>query len=197
MRFFSRRPPPLAADTAPALSLPPVRMGLLTKFNLLTIGLIFLTAAAITGFYVWDQWRDEKSDLRQRTATSLAMLTEMSEFGLRTSNRAYLEAILERLPPRGTRVRVIVDPKGESLPRADRRRARHGGLPAVPGASPPKAGTTTATDVTVRGRRYVIDRARRRREIATAMGLAGRRRSGGGGAGPLATRARSDLSGWG
>ena len=63
MRFFSRRPPPLAADTAPALSLPPVRMGLLAKFNLLTIGLIFLTAAAITGFYLWDQWRDEKSDL--------------------------------------------------------------------------------------------------------------------------------------
>ena len=42
---------PLAGDTASTLNLPPVRMGLLTKLNLLTIGLIFLTAVAITGFY--------------------------------------------------------------------------------------------------------------------------------------------------
>src|SRR5262249_4366781 len=39
---------PLAGDTASMLDLPPVRMGLLTKLNLLTIGLIFLTAVAIT-----------------------------------------------------------------------------------------------------------------------------------------------------
>ena len=101
MRLFRKQRTPSAPDTASALSLPPVRMGLLTKFNLLTIGLIFLTAAAITGFYVWDQWRDEKSDLRQRTATSLVMLTEMSEFGLRTNNRAYLEAVLEGLAAEG------------------------------------------------------------------------------------------------
>ena len=42
---------PLAADTASMLDLPPVRMGLLAKLNLLTIGLIFLTAVAITVFY--------------------------------------------------------------------------------------------------------------------------------------------------
>ncbi len=175
MRFFSRRPPPLAADTAPALSLPPVRMGLLTKFNLLTIGLIFLTAAAITGFYVWDQWRDEKSDLRQRTATSLAMLTEMSEFGLRTNNRAYLEAVLEGLAAEGdVAYAIIADAKGETI--AARRIADAlgtAGLPAAPADTPlPAAGTTTATELTVRGRRYVeLSAPVGGAKIANAMGL--------------------------
>ena len=49
---------PLGSDTASMLDLPPVRMGLLAKLNLLTIGLIFLTAVAITLFYGQRNWRD-------------------------------------------------------------------------------------------------------------------------------------------
>src|SRR4029453_11372218 len=90
-----------AVEPAPAGALPRIRMGLLTKLNLLTIGLIFLTAIATTGYYLWQQWRDETNDLRQRGATALAMLAELSEYGLNTSNRAYLEAILESLPAEG------------------------------------------------------------------------------------------------
>ena len=41
---------PLGADSVSLQNLPPVRMGLLAKLNLLTIGLIFLTAVAITAF---------------------------------------------------------------------------------------------------------------------------------------------------
>ena len=59
-----------AADTVTTLNLPPVRMGLLTKLNLLTVGLIFLTAVAITAFYVWQQWRDDRSELRSAGRTS-------------------------------------------------------------------------------------------------------------------------------
>jgi hypothetical protein len=90
MRLFRKRSVAPATDSASALSLPRVRMGLLTKLNLLTIGLIFLTAIGTTGFYVWQQWRDETADLRQRGTTVLAMLSELSEFGLYTGNRAYL-----------------------------------------------------------------------------------------------------------
>ncbi len=175
MRLFGRQRTPPATDGVSALSLPPVRMGLLSKFNLLTIGLIFLTAAAITGFYIWDQWRDEKSDLRLRSATSLAMLAEMSEFGLRTNNRAYLDAILEGLAAEGdVAYAVIADAKGE--PVAVRRIADTLGtaaLPAVPADTPlPTAGTTTTTESTIRGRRYVeliapVGGAK----IAAAMGL--------------------------
>ena len=61
-----RASPPLATDSVSSLDLPPVRMGLLTKLNLLTIGLIFVTAIATTGFYLWQEWRDEDSELDQR-----------------------------------------------------------------------------------------------------------------------------------
>ena len=129
MNLFRRHLAPSRRTPLSSLSLPPVRMGLLTKLNLLTIGLIFLTAVATTGFYLWQQWRDENSDLRQRGATALAMLAEMSEFGLYTNNRAYLEAILESLSAEGDiAYAVIVDRERRDDRRApDRRRARHGG----------------------------------------------------------------------
>jgi len=101
LRLFRKRSVAHATDSASTLSLPRVRMGLLTKLNLLTIGLIFLTAIGTTGFYVWQQWRDETADLRQRGASALAMLTELSEFGLYNNNRAYLEAILASLSTEG------------------------------------------------------------------------------------------------
>lgn len=55
---------PLAGDTVSMLDLPPVRMGLLTKLNLLTIGLIFITAVAITVVYYTQRWRDDEQQLK-------------------------------------------------------------------------------------------------------------------------------------
>src|SRR6185369_5294851 len=65
---------PLAADTVTTLNLPPVRMGLLTKLNVLTVGLIALTAVTITSFYFWQQWRDNQQQLRAQGRVVLAML---------------------------------------------------------------------------------------------------------------------------
>ena len=168
MRFFSRRPPPLAADTAPALSLPPVRMGLLTKFNLLTIGLIFLTAAAITGFYVWDQWRDEKSDLRQRTRD----VARNADRDVRV-RIAHEQPGLPRGGPRrarrrrGRRVRGHRRREGRNRRgAADRRRARHGRAPGRSGGHALAGGRDHDGDG-VDGPGTAIrrtDRARRRRE---------------------------------
>ncbi len=175
MRLFRRRKAAHAAESASAFNLPRVRMGLLTKLNLLTIGLIFLTATATTGFYLWQQWRDETSDLRQRGATTLAMLAESSEFGLYTGNRAYLEAILESLSTEGEiAYAVIADRKGE--PVAVRNIADTlgpAGPPAAPADTPlPAAGATTAAEVTIRGRRYVeLIAPVGGTKIATAMGL--------------------------
>ncbi len=175
MRLFRRHLTPLATDSASSLNLPPVRMGLLSKLNLLTIGLIFLTAIATTGFYVWQQWRDENSDLRQRGATVLSMLAELSEFGLYSNNRAYLEAILESLSAEGDiAYAVIIDRNGDAI--ATRRIADAlgtAGLPATSADPPlPAVGSTTATELTIRGRQYVeliapVGGTR----IATAMGL--------------------------
>ena len=175
MRLFRRRPARQPADTASAFNLPRVRMGLLTKLNLLTIGLIFLTAIATTGFYVWQQWRDETTDLRQRSASALMMLAELSEFGLYTGNRTYLQAILENLSAEGDiAYAVIVDRQGDAV--ATRRIADTigpAGPPPAPADAPlPVAGTTTTAEVTIRGRRYVEFIAPvSSTKIATAMGL--------------------------
>ena len=61
-RYFS----PLSSDSAAPLNLPPVRVGLLTKLNLLTVGLIVLAALATSGFYFARLWYYEDDDLRAR-----------------------------------------------------------------------------------------------------------------------------------
>ena len=158
MSLLRKRSAPPATGPASALSLPRVRMGLLTKLNLLTIALIFLTAAGTTGFYVWQQWRDETADLRQRGASALVMLSELSEFGLYTANRAYLEAILASLPAEGDiAYAAVVDRMGETV--AVRRIADALGPAGPPPLSMdaplPLAGSTSAVDVMIRGKRYM------------------------------------------
>ena len=85
---------PLAADTVTTLNLPPVRMGLLTKLNLLTVGLIALTAVTITAFYFWQQWRDDQQQLRSQGRTVLAMLADVSAPALVAQNKGSIEQIL-------------------------------------------------------------------------------------------------------
>src|SRR5437763_4480802 len=85
---------PLAADTVTTLNLPPVRMGLLTKLNLLTVGLIALTALTITSFYFWQQWRDDEQQLRAQGRTVLAMLADLSAPPLAAQNKSGIEQIL-------------------------------------------------------------------------------------------------------
>ena len=96
IRFLMRRHmSPLAADTASMLDLPPVKMGLLTKLNLLTIGLILFTAVAITVFYASQRWRDDDHELRARGRALAAVMTELSEYGLLSSDRTALERLLD------------------------------------------------------------------------------------------------------
>ncbi|MEO8508717.1 MAG: diguanylate cyclase, partial [Betaproteobacteria bacterium] len=88
---------PLAGDTVSMLDLPPVRMGLLTKLNLLTIGLIFITAVAITVFHYTQRWREDEQQLKAQGASLLAVMTELAEYALYTSDKASLEQILDSI----------------------------------------------------------------------------------------------------
>jgi len=111
---------PLAADTITTLNLPPVRMGLLTKLNLLTVGLIALTALTITSFYIWQQWRDDQQQLRSQGRTVLAMLAELSAPALATPNKAGVEQMLSGIAVDSDIAYVVVhDQKG--APVAERR----------------------------------------------------------------------------
>src|SRR5262252_1437554 len=97
MNRLRRHFAPLSADTISPLNLPPVQMGLLTKLNVLTVGLIFLTAIAITGLYMWKESRGGEAELRTRGSTIAAMLAEAAERGVATGDRANLGAILDSL----------------------------------------------------------------------------------------------------
>jgi len=89
-----RRLSPFSGDTASTLDLPPVRMGLLTKLNVLTVGLIFLTAAALSILHFAQQWRDDKQELRSQGATLLGVIAQLAEHGIVTSDKDYLDQML-------------------------------------------------------------------------------------------------------
>jgi diguanylate cyclase (GGDEF)-like protein len=88
---------PLGADTVSMLNLPKVRMGLLAKLNLLTVGLIFLTAVTVTAFHFTQQWRDEEQQLRMQGASLMGIMAEMAEYALYTSDRQHLDQMLESI----------------------------------------------------------------------------------------------------
>ena len=158
MKLFDRQSSSIASDSMASLSLPRVRMGLLTKLNLLTIGLLFVTATTTTGFYLWQEWRDENDDMHRRGAATIAMLAELAEFGLATNNRAGVDAILDTLSADSDIAYVVVlDAKRE--PVAARRIGDANGTagppPLAADARLPEPGTIVASDVTTRGQRFL------------------------------------------
>src|SRR5512132_2423331 len=111
-RYFA----PLASDTTSPLNLPPVRLGLLVKLNLLTVGIIFLTAISITGYHSWQQWRSEEIDLRNQGVPVLLMLAELVEHAVREQDPALAEAMLSRLASEADVAYAgIVDAKGKTI----------------------------------------------------------------------------------
>ena len=125
---------PLGGDTVTMLNLPPVRMGLLTKLNLLTIGLIFLTAVAITAYHFTQQWREDVQQLKTQGASMLGIMAELAEYGIYTSDRAYLSTDARQPEPGpGRRVRHGARQKQQVL--VERRFApalAKSALPALP-----------------------------------------------------------------
>ncbi len=149
---------PLGGDTVTMLNLPPVRMGLLTKLNLLTIGLIFLTAVAITGFYFTQQWRDAEQQLKTQGASMLGMMAELAEYGVYTSDRSSLEQMLDSLgSDPHVAYGVVLDVQQQVL--AERRFApgpAKSALPALPAQRIAfGTGRIAAQEVVVDGQRYI------------------------------------------
>jgi diguanylate cyclase (GGDEF)-like protein len=158
MKLFGRNLMPLAMDSTSSLNLPRVRMGLLAKLNLLTIALIFVTAIATTGFYLWQQWRDENGELYRRGSATLAMLSELAEYGLYTNNRNHVDAMLDSLSPDSDIAYAIVtDAKREPI--ASRRIADSLAttpFPAFPADTRlPAPGGIVSRDVWMRGQHMI------------------------------------------
>ena len=147
---------PLAADTVTTLNLPPVRMGLLTKLNLLNVGLIALTAVAITAFFAWQEWRDVQQQIRAQGRVVLTMLADLSSPGLAAQDKAQIERTLSSLANDGDIAYVAVnDASGQ--PFAERRFAeklREGPLPALAADAVLPEAATKGTERLIGGTRY-------------------------------------------
>jgi diguanylate cyclase (GGDEF)-like protein len=158
MNPLRRHLTPLAAESISPLNLPPVRMGLLTKLNLLTVGLIFLTAIATTGLYLWKEWRLNETELRAQGSTLVGIVAEASERGIATNDRAYLAGILDSLAIEGDVAYARVqDAQGRTF--AERRFAdslMNVAIPDVRRATAiPAEGKIDIADFTIGGRRYI------------------------------------------
>jgi diguanylate cyclase (GGDEF)-like protein len=116
LRRFRRHLAPLASETISPINLPAVRLGLFTKLQLLTVGLIFLTAATISGYHVWQQSREEAQQLRTQGSIVAIMLADLAEYDVYTRNQEQLTSLLDSLGDQGDVAYVsVVDASGRPL----------------------------------------------------------------------------------
>jgi diguanylate cyclase (GGDEF)-like protein len=113
---MAKRLTPLGADTASPLNAPPVRMGLLTKLNLLAVGLISVTALLVAAFLVYHQLRDEQGRLRTQGLAVAAMLAEVADEAITTDDMTNVAPVLEGLASdRDIAYAAILDLDGRAL----------------------------------------------------------------------------------
>ncbi|HVE49801.1 MAG TPA: EAL domain-containing protein [Casimicrobiaceae bacterium] len=158
MRRLRKHLLPLQSESMTPIDLPAVRTGLLTKLNVLTVGLIALTAFLISAYYFWQQLASEERELRQRGRAIASVLTQLTEFGLYTSDRASVEDVLEGLAnDRDVAYAIVLDRKLVSI--AERKFAKSlpgEAIPKLPhGASLPKVGQMLELEMPIAGRRYL------------------------------------------
>jgi diguanylate cyclase (GGDEF)-like protein len=158
MKSLRRHFTSLSADTISPLNLPPVRMGLMTKLNLLTVGLIFLTAIATTGLYLGKEWRLNETEVREQGAMLTRMLAEAVEHGITTNDRGYLTGILDSLAVDGSLAYVRLEDaqRRAIVERTFVESLRNTAIPDLPRAAAPSGGTAIdAAETTIGGRRYI------------------------------------------
>ena len=157
LRRLRRHLSPLSSDTISPINLPPVRMGLFTKLQVLTVALIFLTAATMSGFYLWQQAHDETSQMRVQSGGIAQLIADLAEYDVYTHNTAGLAGLLDRVAGRADIAYVIIaDAGGKVLversldPALDVQSLHQAGTPAMAFT----AGAVQDTTVTVNGQRY-------------------------------------------
>lgn len=88
---------PLGGDTISPLNAPPLRMRLLTKLNLLAIGLIVATALGVAAFLIGQQVHDERTRLRTQGLALAAMLAQVAGEALSSGDRSNVVLMLDGL----------------------------------------------------------------------------------------------------
>jgi diguanylate cyclase (GGDEF)-like protein len=187
-RRLRRHLSPLAGDSVSTLDLPPVRMGLLTKLNVLTVGLIFLTAVALSVLHFAQQWREDRQLLQSQSNAMLGVIAQLAEHGINTSDKAFLEQMLESVGNNSDVAYAIVfDGTRQAI--ADRRfsagLAKETLPPLDPLPAPSATGKAVGRDVMIGDKHYIEFTVPVAKPRPTA-GLSGETApSGGPGAGPI------------
>jgi len=99
LRRMRRHATAMGADTVSTSTLPPVRLGLVTKLQILTVSLVFLTALAITGYTFWREWSAGEEELSAQARTLSSMLAEVVDEPLQVGDRASLVQVVDSLAP--------------------------------------------------------------------------------------------------
>ena len=126
LRRLRGRGSPLAADSTGAPPPPPIRLGLLAKLQVLSVGLVFATAAAIIAYTFWHEWRSDNAELEARSRSLAATIAGLAEAPLRAADRAALDRLLAAVTPdTSIAYATLLDAGGRTL--AER---RYAGAPA-------------------------------------------------------------------
>ncbi|MGH8799982.1 MAG: putative bifunctional diguanylate cyclase/phosphodiesterase [Casimicrobiaceae bacterium] len=132
---------------------PPARgIGLLTKLNLLAIGLIVATAIAISALLVTQQVDAEQSRVRTQGMTIASMLAELSEYAVYTADAGALDQLLQSLDANRDIAYVAVLNDQRSLLAS--RGFGDAAMPPAPAAEM-HAGAIAASLRSIKGRRYL------------------------------------------
>ena len=141
---------PLGAETISPLNAPPLRMGLLTKLNLLVIGLIVATAFGVAAFLINQQLRDEGSRLQTQGLAVASMLAEVADVAIASSEMSNLASVLDGLASDpDIAYAMILDRQQRSLLSHSYTGAV---APATPVALPSAGGMTAVENRTAAGR---------------------------------------------
>jgi diguanylate cyclase (GGDEF)-like protein len=98
---MAERAPPISDERAVRSEAPSrsrrIRIGLLTRLNLLAVGLIFATAIGVSVLLVFQQVDAEQARLKTQGQTIVSMLADLSEYAVYTADAGALERLLQGL----------------------------------------------------------------------------------------------------
>jgi hypothetical protein len=129
-----------------------IRMGLLTKLNLLAVGLIVATAIGVSVLLVAQQIEAEQARLKTQGQTIVNMLADLSEYAVYTADLSALERLLQSLEgDRDIAYAAVLDDQGHLIAS---RGYGDAAMPPAP-ASELHPGAVESSVRQVRGRRYL------------------------------------------
>ena len=97
MRPLRRQRTPPGSDSIAGVTLPPVRVGLLAKLNVLTLGMLALALAATSFYYLVREQMNEDGELRGHGSATLLLLASAVEPGFAPANSGQFARLLDGL----------------------------------------------------------------------------------------------------